>query len=95
MLNPEWFYSQSTGTFVAFANSDANCSRYDFGSDGVPLRRSPERRSGSFAEAYKADLRSMQRIGTLMNHLNIHEAVKRGRLSDIVLAELRRNTRLR
>ena len=94
MLNPEWYFCQHTATFVAFANSDARCSRYDFGSDGVSLGRNPERRSGSFSEAYKADLKNMQRIGTLMNHLNIQDAVKRGRLSDVVIAELRRNARL-
>jgi hypothetical protein len=46
------------------------CSRYYFESDGLARRRSPERRPGSFAEAYKGDVRIIQWIGTLTNHLN-------------------------
>jgi hypothetical protein len=91
MLNPEWFYIPDHDTFIAFANSDSNCSRYDFDGTGVPLRRTPERRTGSFVEAYRTELGRMRRIGTLNNHLNLQDAIRRGRRSDIVIAELRRN----
>jgi hypothetical protein len=56
----------------------------------VAIKKSPIRKPGSFAEAYGAELKSMSRIGTLNTHLNIHDALKRGRLSDLVIAELRR-----
>ena len=91
MLTPEWYFDPFARRFVAFANSDEACSRYDFAEDGVALRKSPKRTSGSFAEAYGGELRSMHRIGSLSIHLSIQDAVKRGKLSDVVLAELRRN----
>ena len=93
MLSPEWYFEPAAKVFTAFANSDAACSRYDFTDDGVPLRKSPKRAPGSFAEAYRSDLKTMQRIGVLTNHLNIQDAVKRGKLSDVVVSELRRNIR--
>jgi len=91
MLTPEWYFAPVGRSFIAFANSDVACSRYEFNENGIALRRSPRRSPGSFAEAYRSDLKNMQRIGTLSNHLNIQDAVKRGKLSDVVIAELRRN----
>jgi hypothetical protein len=91
MLNPEWYYDNAKRAFVGFADGESGCSRYDFNEDGVALRRSPVRKPGFFAETYGSELKSMHRIGTLQSHLNIHDALKRGRLSDIVIAELRRN----
>ncbi len=95
MLNPEWYFEPIAKSFVAFANSDAGCSRYDFAENGAALRKSPKRSLGSFAEVYNGDLRGMQRIGVLSNHLNIQDALKRGKLSDVVIAELRRNIHAR
>jgi hypothetical protein len=93
MLNPEWYHDDAQSAFVAFADGESGCSRYDFDEDGVAIRRSPVRRPGPFAETYRAELRSMNRIGALTTHLNIHDALRRGRLSDLVVSELRRNSR--
>ena len=93
MLQPEWYYDIARGAFVAFADGESGCSRYDFDENGVATKKSPIRKSGSFAEAYRAELKGMSRIGTLSIHLNISDALKRGRLSDVVITELRRNRR--
>jgi hypothetical protein len=95
MLNPDWYYDPVHRLFVAFADGEAGCSRFEFNGTGEAIRRSPVRRPGGFAAVYRADLKSMTRIGTLENHLNIHDALKRGRLSDVVIAELQRKAGLR
>ena len=90
MLSPDWYYDSPRRVFVAFADGETGCSRFEFQESGEATRKSPVRKAGGFAQAYRAELKSMARIGTLDNHLNIHDALKRGRLSDVVIAELRR-----
>ena len=89
-MSPEWYYDKEHSAFVAFADGESGCSRYDFSDDGLAIRKTPIRKPGGFAETYRADLKLMNRIGTLNTHLSIHDALKRGRLSDLVVAELRK-----
>ena len=93
MLSPEWYYDKERSAFVAFADGASGCSRYDCSDEGVALRKTPIRKAGGFAETFRAELKLISRIGTLNTHLNIHDALKRGRLSDLVVAELRKNRR--
>ena len=79
MIKPEWYFDPASNTFVAFADGTEGCSRYDFAEGGQTTRRSPIRAKGPFAQAFRAELKSLSRIGPLENHLNIHEAHKRGR----------------
>ena len=37
MLNPEWYYDDARSAFVAFADGESGCSRYDFDDDGVAI----------------------------------------------------------
>jgi hypothetical protein len=74
MLTPECYFEPAAKTLIALANGDAACSRYDFTENSsVPLRKSPMRGRGSFAEAYRSDLKGMRRIGVVSNHLNIQD----------------------
>jgi hypothetical protein len=91
VLQPEWYYDATKSIFTAFADGESGCSRCDFTDGGVAVRKSPVRKPGCFAENYRAELKGMTRIGTLNTHLSIQDALKRGRLSDLVTAELRRH----
>jgi hypothetical protein len=94
-MEPNWYYSQEGGgQFVVFADANNSCSMRAFAAaDGSFVRDDHAEIPGAvFATHYKNVIRSMQngRIGSVSKRPNLQDAVKKRKLPDDVLAELKR-----
>ena len=92
-MDPVWYYSKDDHGeyYTVYADTNNRSSKRRFAAkDGGFLNEARGGAGASFSQTFREDFRSAHRLGSLNGRLNLQDAVRRGRLSDDVLGELRR-----
>jgi hypothetical protein len=92
-MQPVWYYSKDDDAeyFTVYTDANSSSSKRRFTAvDGVFIHEAKAGDGTAFNQAFQADIRSAHCLGSLAGRLNLQDAVMKGRLSDDVLAELRR-----
>jgi len=92
-MEPVWYYSKNDQGeyFMVCADANNSSSKRRFNAaDGTFMDQDRGGAGTSFSQAFRADLRSASHLGSLNGRPNLQDAVRRGRLPDGVLGELRR-----
>jgi len=92
-MEPVWYYSTDDQGEYFFAFADANNSsskRRFLANNGAFVDEAKGGAGRGYAEAFKSDIRSGRRLGSLQGRPNLQDAVRKRRLPDDVLGELRR-----
>jgi hypothetical protein len=91
-MEPVWYYSKDDhGEYYSvYADANNSSSKRRFAAeDGHFLNEETGGAGTSFSQAFRPDFRSAQRLGALNKRLNLQDAVRKKRLPDDVLGELR------
>jgi hypothetical protein len=91
-MEPVWYYSKDDQGeyFTVYADANNSSSKRRFAAnDGRFLNEETGGAGTSFSQAFRADLRSANRLGSLNGRPNLQDAVRKRRLPDDV-GELRR-----
>src|SRR3954463_16511279 len=92
-MEPVWYYSndESGEYFVVYANANKSSIKRRFNAvDGSFVNETKGGAGTPFSEAFRVDLHSAHRLGSLNGRPSLQDAVRKGRLPDDVLGELRR-----
>ena len=92
-MEPVWYYSKDDRAeyCIVYANASHSSSKRRFNAvDGSFVNEAKGGAGTDFSEAFRADLPSAHRLGSLNGRPNLPDAVRQGRLPDDVLGELRR-----
>ena len=92
-MEPVWYFSTDDHGqyFTVYADANSSSSKRRFTEkDGKFFDEAKGGAGTSYAEAFKFDIRSARRLGSLQGRPNLQDAVKKLRLPDDVLGELRR-----
>jgi hypothetical protein len=90
-MEPVWYYSadHEGEYFSVFADANNSSSKRRFlANDGTFVDEARGGAGSGYAEAFKSDIRS-GRLGYLRGRPNLQDAVRKRRLPDDVLSELR------
>jgi len=91
-MEPVWYYSKDDqGEYYAvYADANNSSSKRKFAADdGRFLNEETGGAGTSFSQAFRPDFRSAHRLGALNKRPNLQDAVRKRRLPDDVLGELR------
>ncbi|MBS1858466.1 MAG: hypothetical protein JST11_24060 [Acidobacteria bacterium] len=92
-MEPVWYHSKHDDGeyFIVYADANNSSSKRRFGAaDGRFVDEAKGGAGTSYSQAFRADLRNASRLGSLNGRPNLQDAVRKGRLPDDVLGELRR-----
>jgi hypothetical protein len=92
-MDPVWCYSKDDagGFFAVYADANNSSSERRFTEkDGAFVDEAKGGAGTSYAEAFRFQIRSARRLGSLQGRANLQDAVRKRRLPDDVLSELRR-----
>jgi hypothetical protein len=88
-MAPEWFYEKDDECFVVYDDAKGSCWKRRFiARDGTFLDETPGQ-GKSFADHFKRDIKSANRLGEVRKRPNLVDAVRAGQLPSDVLSELK------
>jgi len=91
-MAPVWYYSKDDQGeyYTVYADANNSSSKRRFAAaDGRFLNEESGGAGVSFSQAFRPDLRSAHRLGELNKRPNLQDAVRKRRLPDDVIGELR------
>ena len=92
-MEPVWYYAKNNEGeyFTVYADANNSSSKRRFNAaNGTFVDEDRGGAGTSFSQAFRAEIRTAHHLGSLNGRPNLQDAVRKGRLPDDVLGELRR-----